>query len=198
LPDAGCADADPNTVDGQSKVFGGCVHVNQVSPGHGWIAYQSFGVDIASGLAFVQTAQIKNHDEIAAACEAMTVQGVSGWRLPTIDEARLLAGGCTPTASGGSCPISDPSCLNSSCGFASPQCESCLGSQGPHKSKGYCRPEVPFCLNAATSSACQDCSTVGFWTYGIINGNFYSAKATDQMFLICVKADVPGALPCSL
>jgi hypothetical protein len=198
LDNPGCADADPATVDGQSAAFGGCVHINQVSPGHGWVAYQSFGVDIASGLSFVQTAQIKNHDEIAAACAAMTVQGVSGWRLPTIDEARLLAGGCEPTAPGGSCLLSDPDCLSSSCGFASPDCESCFGGQGPHKSKGYCRPEVPFCLNAATSSACADCATVGFWTYGIINGNFYSAKSTDQMFVICVKEDVPRALPCSL
>jgi hypothetical protein len=169
-----------------------------VTPGHGWVAYESFGVDIASGLAFVQKNDIKSHDDIAAACAAMTVQGVSNWRLPTIDEARLLAGGCAPTAAGGTCPLDDPGCLSSTCGFKSPECESCLGNQGPHKSKGYCRPEVPFCLNAATSSACEDCPTPGYWTYGIINGNFYSAKATDTMFTICVKENVPSALPCSL
>jgi hypothetical protein len=198
LDNAGCADASPDTVDGQSKIFGGCIHVNQVTPGHGWVAYESFGVDIASGLAFVQKNDIKNHDDIATACAAMNVQGVSNWRLPTIDEARLLAAGCAPTAPDGTCPLNDPGCLDSSCGFKSPECESCFGNQGPHKSKGYCRPEVPFCLNAATSSACPDCATPGFWTYGVINGNFYSAKTSDTMFTICVKDNVPGALPCSL
>ncbi|HVY28593.1 MAG TPA: hypothetical protein VHB79_18685 [Polyangiaceae bacterium] len=198
LPNAGCADANPDTVDGQSKIFGGCVHINQVTPGHGWVAYESFGVDIASGLAFVQKNDIKSHADIEAACAAMNVQGVSNWRMPTIDEARLLAGGCAPTAPDGTCPLDDPACLSSTCGFKSPECESCIGNQGPHKSKGYCRPEVPFCLNAATSSACEDCPTPGFWTYGIINGNFYSAKASDTMFTICVKENVAGALPCSL
>lgn len=199
LESAGCADANSATVDGQSAVFGGCVHINQVSPGIGWIAYESFGVDIASGLAFAQKGNTtSDHDGIAAACAGLTVQGISGWRLPTIDEARLLAGGCAPTATGGSCQLSDPSCLGKDCGFTSPACESCIGGQGPHKTKDYCRPEVPLCLNLTTSSACSDCPTAGYWTYGVINGNFYSAAASSAGFIVCVKSDVPKAVPCSL
>jgi hypothetical protein len=199
IENAGCADANAATVDGQSAVFGGCVHINQVSPGVGWIAYESFGVDIASGLAFAQKGNTtSDHDGIAAACAGLTVQGIGGWRLPTIDEARLLAGGCAPTATGGSCQLSDPSCLGKDCGFASPACESCVGGQGPHKTKDYCRPEVPLCLNLTTSSACPDCATSGYWTYGVINGNFYSAAPASSGFIICVKADVPQAVPCGL
>lgn len=199
LEDAGCADANAATVDGQSALFGGCMHINQVSPGVGSIAYESFGVDIATGLAFAQKGSgTSDHDGIVAACAALTVQGVSGWRLPTIDEARLLAGGCAPTAPGGTCPLKDPSCLGKDCGFAMPACESCIGNMGPHKTKGYCRPEVPLCINLTTSSACPDCGAAGYWTYSIINGNFYSAAPNAGGFIVCVKDDVPGAVPCDL
>jgi hypothetical protein len=135
--------------------------------------------------------------EAADFCASFSIVGLTEWRLPTITEARSLAGGCANTAPGGSCPISDPSCLDASCGLSA-DCASCSFGAGPNvPGNGYCRADVMLCIAFHTSSSCPDCPTPGgVWSYGSLNGNFFAGALTQEFFPVCVMENIPRAVPC--
>jgi hypothetical protein len=114
------------------------------------------------------------------------VNGVGGWSVPTINQVRALAAGCAVTAPGGSCALSDPSCLSQSCGA----CTSCLGGSGPSAGL-YCRPNVRICFGLRTRSACSDCAAASDWSYGVSNGNFLARAATTRFASFCVRPGFP-------
>ncbi len=204
IENPGCADANADTIDFESAVYGGCAHFADLGPNRGWVQYGSeatgFAVDVETGLGWLvrTTDGLMNRAEAAAFCESLSVHGLADWRLPTIDEARSLAAGCEDTAPGGSCPLADPVCLAASCGFSSGECESCKAHSGPHGGSGdFCRAEVTICLTMHTSSSCADCGTPGEWAYGVINGNFYSASGDARNFFpVCVMSAIPRGVPC--
>jgi len=197
----GCADADDTTTDFQSGEFQGCLHWRDLGDGHGWINYETFSgfhYDLQTSLGWVMRADSGSMTLAQAAdfCASFSVAGLSDWRLPTIDEARSLAGGCDNTAEGGSCPISDSSCLTSSCGLGT-DCTSCMANAGPHvPGNDYCRTDVMLCSVFHTTSSCPDCSAPGDWRYSPLNGNFYSASVEDAFFPACVMENIPRAVPC--
>lgn len=200
ISNAGCADADGTTTDFQSGEFQGCLHWRDLGEGHGWIYYETFGgfhYDLGTSLGWVVRTDISvTQAEAADFCANFSVAGLSDWRLPTIDEARSLAGGCDNTAPGGSCPLSDSSCLDSSCGLGT-GCTSCQSGLGPNlPGNSYCRADVMVCNNFHTSSLCPDCSTPGDWRYGPGNGNFFASAADDAIFPVCVMENIPRAVPC--
>ncbi len=158
---------------------------------------QGFAVDQKTGLGWLARPSegTKTLAEVEAFCADLTVQGLSDWRVPTIDEARSLAAGCSATAPGGSCALSDPSCLGASCGLSG-QCTSCTWGAGP-KSGSYCRAEATICLGFHTTSTCSDCMSPGNWSYGPGNGNFYSNATTNPTFAVCVMSNVPNGVPCA-
>jgi hypothetical protein len=197
---AGCADADEETTDFESGEFQGCLHWRDLGAGQGWIQYDTSGgfhYDLSTSLGWVlRTTSNVTLAQAADFCANFEIAGLSDWRLPTINEARSLAGGCVNTAPGGSCTLSDSSCLNASCGLGS-ECTSCSFGAGPYPpSNDYCRPDVEICLSMHTSSMCPDCPTPGDWRYGPINGNFFSASVDQTLFPVCVMENIPRALPC--
>lgn len=202
IVNAGCADADDTTTDFQSGEFQGCLHWRDLGDGQGWIHYETFGgfhYDLTTSLGWVIRTDSGTMTLAQAAefCDSFSVVGLSDWRLPTIDEARSLAGGCDETAPGGSCPLSDSSCLTSSCGI-SEECSSCLGNAGPYTPGNYyCRTDTKLCSGFHTTSLCPDCSTPGGnWRYGTINGNFFAGSVDQGLFPVCVMENIPNAVPC--
>jgi len=198
---AGCADADDATTDFESGEFQGCLHWRDLGAGQGWIEYDAFGgfyYDLSTSLGWVlRTTSSVTLAQAADFCASFEISGLSDWRLPTINEARSLAGGCANTAPGGSCTISDSSCLNASCGLGS-ECTSCAFGGGPYPPSGdYCRADVKLCNVMHTSSLCPDCTTPGDWRYSPINGNFFSASVDQTLFAVCVMENIPRAVPCS-
>lgn len=201
IVNAGCADADDGTTDFQSGEFQGCLHWRDLGDGLGWIHYETFGgfhYDLQTALGWVTRTNSGTMTlaEVEAFCLSFSIAGLSDWRVPTIDEARSLAGGCAETAPGGSCPLSAASCLSASCGI-SEDCTSCTGNAGPYQPGNYyCRTDVELCSGFHTTSLCPDCLTPGDWRCGTINGNFISGSVDDAQFPTCVMENIPNAVPC--
>lgn len=202
LENAACADAKAGTLDFESPHYLGCGHWTDLGNGEGWVEYgetlsQGFAVDQKTGLGWLMRPNEgpMTLAQVEAFCADLNVQGLDAWRVPTIDEARSLAAGCSATAPGGTCPLSDSTCLTASCGLSN-QCTSCTWGDGP-KSGSYCRPEATVCGGFHTTSTCSDCMTPGNWSYGPGNGNFFSNAATNQAHAVCVMSNVPNGVPCA-
>lgn len=202
IANPGCADADPDTIDFQSVEFGGCLHWSDLGAGKGWIHYETsagFHYDLNTGLGWVVvvSAGTLTQAEAAAFCSDFSIAGLSDWRLPTIDEARSLAGGCPDTAPGGSCPLEDAGCLTEDCGLGD-ACSSCTANLGPRMPGNYyCRAEAKVCQSFHTTSLCPDCSNPGDWRYSPLNGNFYASTVDEETWPVCVMENIPNAIPCS-
>lgn len=86
--------------------------------------------DPATGLTWQDPPFPERHawSDGAAACAALEIDGVGGFRLPTIDELRTLARGCDATVSGGACEVTTL-CLATSCGTE--VCQGCTENGGP-------------------------------------------------------------------
>jgi hypothetical protein len=198
LDASSCDDNNAATSDFYSPLYG-CGHVFDANPGDGdaWITYDAgFHVDVATGLGWFFPGGFRSASAATSECDALSVTGLSDWRMPTIDDARTLAGGCAPTMSGGTCPLHDPSCLTLSCGQQQPACNSCLGGSGPHPGHGYCKVDVAVCSHFHTSSLCSDCddASIKDWIYGPSNGNFIDFDPPAGIPTACVSI-VPGGVP---
>jgi hypothetical protein len=184
-----CADDnDPNSTVESHPVHGCGLRWNLPNDSSGdWIEFDSgLQVDLETGAGWMAPGGSLTRDELAAACNSLTVNGVGGWTVPTINQVRALAAGCAATAPGGSCGLSDPSCLSQSCG----SCASCLGGNGPAAGL-YCRPNVRICFGLRTRSACSDCDEPSDWSYGVSNGNFLARTATTRFASFCVRPGFP-------
>ena len=103
-----------------------------------------------------------------------------------------MAGGCAPTAPGGTCPLDDPTCLTNACGFDGTDCGSCQGGKGPNAGS-YCRPEVQLCDMSQTTSMCSNCAAGNdVWGYSPVNGNFTTQAQGDRRNALCVTHNVPN------
>lgn len=181
-------DSDPNSTLQSHPVYGcGQRWSLPNDPSGDWIEFSSgLHVDLETGTGWMAPGGSLTRDELAAACSTLTVNGVGGWSVPTIDQTRELAAGCATTAPGGSCALSDPSCLSQSCGA----CSSCLGGSGPAVGL-YCRPNVRICFGLRTRSACSDCGEASDWSYGVSNGNFLPRTAVTRFASFCVRPGFP-------
>ena len=191
-----CDDGNPATFDFYHPTYG-CGHKFDANPSDNdaWITYDvGFHVDVATGRGWALPPGSRNAAAAAAACLAYSVAGLDDWRMATIDDARSIAGGCAPTAAGGSCPIDDPGCLATACGQG-PACDSCQGGQGPNNG-AYCKVDVGVCTHFHTSSVCTDCGDAGVmdWIYGTSNGNFIPFNSLSGIPTACVST-VPGGVP---
>jgi hypothetical protein len=193
-----CDDEKATTQDFYNPPYG-CGHKFDLDSedNQAWIVYDAgFSVDVPTGRGWAQLNGFRSLDAAKTACEGFSVAGLTDWRLPTIDDARSLAGGCPKTALGGSCPISDAEGRlgKDSSGYLTGECESCYGLAGPHSGGYYCKVDTTICFTFHTTSICSDCITPGDWRYGPINGNFYSSVSGEGIPTVCVT-DVPGGIP---
>lgn len=162
-----------------------------------WIVFDAgFSADPQTGYGWIDLSMNVGSGTLADAqsqCEAFSVGGLGNWRVPTIDEARTLAAGCAATASGGTCPIHDASCLTQQCGYGKDaECSSCQAGGGPAAGKAYCNPDSTLCTFFHTSSLCSDCASPDAqdWEYGPSNGNFTPGNVSDAIATVCVTSGV--------
>lgn len=166
----------------------GCGHRIEGGAGGDWITFVS-GLHV--GYGWYPTGASLNLTDATEACDDLTLAGLSGWVLPSIDHMRTLLDGCSGNESGGACRISDPGCLDELCGTDA-ACPSCPGGAGPNNG-AYCRANVPICTTTHTSSSCfVGCGSNTVWHTNISNGDFGSHSMHDLMGAICVQTSVSG------
>lgn len=85
---------------------------------------QGVAVEKVGSLYWSEVAPKKmNYNEANNYCRRLNEGGISGWRLPTIDELRTVVQNCNGTVPGGACRVSEVNgCLASNCLSNSCQC----------------------------------------------------------------------------
>ena len=195
-----CDDGKASTVDFVSATHG-CGHLIDSDPndGQSWIVFDAgFSVDPKSKYGWYINAEGEDGGNLIGnqtKCAALGFPGLDDWRVPTIDDVRTLAVGCATTASGGTCPLHDPSCLSQQCAYGgTPECESCQGGLA----HDYINVDSVFETRPFfhTSSICSDC-TGGEkdWVYLKGNGNFFAYGTAFGSPTVCVITNVADALP---
>lgn len=123
-------------------------------------------------------------------CSALTFDGYSDWRLPTISELRSLVKGCTNTVSGGSCGVKDTCTSYGTC-FTS--CSSCTsgygsGSSGKYWDSNLTHTGTSF-LSLTTLSDYPSYSwSINFLTAALVYDYSSTAKS-----VICVRGTMSSA-----
>lgn len=105
--------------------------------------YEECFIDGETGLAWELVPQGGNPNVVDAIayCDALTLLGSGGWRLPTVDELRSLMGGCPDTGSGGACGLTDD-CASAEC--RDDACDGCIDApnEGPAMFGCYWNPNL--------------------------------------------------------
>jgi hypothetical protein len=117
-------------------------------------------------------------------CTGLTWNGLTGWRLPDVDELRSLLRGCTGTDTGGSCGVTD-SCLNSTC--VTGACAGCSSLGGPAPGGAYWPAQITGSINYYwTASAEGDVSGNG-WYVDFRDGAVAGLDGNNGGSLRCVQ-----------
>jgi hypothetical protein len=101
-------------------------------------------------------------------CNNLTEGGYNDWRLPTVNELRTLLINCPSTVSGGSCKLSDPGCLTTSCHSNCTACtQNDTGYYSRFKDTGY----------FWSSSPQTDTSGSYYWMVSFSNGSILTGSS---------------------
>lgn len=145
-------------------------------------------VEPVTGLTWTVTpvGTMKTRDEAVAVCEAAAVAGQSGWRLPTVAEARGLVRDCADLEVGGACPAGD-GCLDSTC-----NADTCKTCQTPSSQPGgQCKAvlEMQQGWDGApwywTSDEAAD--TGQYWVYNLCQGALNVVYGASLYDVRCVR-----------
>jgi hypothetical protein len=81
------------------------------------VSNQGIWTDPISGLSWQNPSpySLFLYHEAVSYCSNLSLEEQFDWRLPDINELRSLVRGCPPIELGGSCPVADPDCLESTC-----------------------------------------------------------------------------------
>lgn len=105
--------------------------------------YEECFIDDVTGLAWELVPQGGNPNvaDALAYCDALTLLGSGGWRVPTVDELRSLLRGCPDTASSGACGLTDD-CATADC--RDDACDGCIDTpnEGPAMFGCYWNPNL--------------------------------------------------------
>ncbi|MDB4987489.1 MAG: hypothetical protein JWN04_2667 [Myxococcaceae bacterium] len=103
-------------------------------------------------------------------CLSLNFAGLTTWVVPEIDAVRTLAAGCTATAAGGACPVTEmrvSPVTDGSC--------TCADGTPPPSAAGFCRPELSSCDTLWTRTWCGadglECGTYQHWFYLSTDGS---------------------------
>jgi hypothetical protein len=182
-------DTDPSSTIERHPRFGCGQRWDLASdPTDPWLVFDTgLHIDLETGNGWFAPGGSLTLAELTTRCATLSVDGIGGWSVPTIDQVRQLAAGCAATESGGACGLSHPSCLSQACG----QCSSCLGGAGPAPGGTYCRPNTQLCFGLHTRSTCSDCDVASDWSYGVSNGNVLARASTTRFGSFCVRPGFP-------
>jgi hypothetical protein len=143
--------------------------------------------DMTSGLCW-HTDSLSDgmtHRDAQLYCQAL-VGGLSGWRLPTIDELKAQVRGCAATET---CTVSDPGCLDSTCApnDSSHPCYGCEELAGPGPAGCYWQNAFgTTCLERTVSGIeVSDGSGTEHWTVAFSTGAVQDDFSAGSV--LCVK-----------
>ena len=110
-------------------------------------------------------------------CNNYSEGGLSGWHLPDIDELRTLITNCSGTQTGGSCSVSDPSCLIYSECWVEAYCYAC-GNDTNHSK-----------LNdtGILWSNSYDPATGNEWVVDFNYGDILTSDTNESYYIRCVR-----------
>jgi hypothetical protein len=190
-------DGNAQSVEFIHPVYG-CGHrFGAVTSSDYWVVFDSgFHYDRKTGYGWHVLYDLSNRTEAVSRCKALTVGGLSGWQLPSIDHVRTVTAGCAPITVGGTCPLSS-TCESFDCGHGA-QCASCFGAHGPGLNGNYCRANARICPNGHTTGLCSDCAAHGYsseyteWVYVAGNGDFGVLPPSYVIQTFCVTPQVPN------
>lgn len=121
--------------------------------------YEECFLDADNGLAWelVPMGGNPNVADAVAYCDALTLLGSGGWRVPTVDELRSLMRGCPQTRTDGACGLTDD-CATVDC--RDDACDGCIDTPGGGPAGGcYWDPNLH-----------GECS--GYWSSTSAGGGF--------------------------
>ena len=148
--------------------------------GDGGSANGSACCDPKSGLTWERVAPgQKSRYTAKSYCAALTQNGWSDWRLPSISELRSLIRGCPATQSGGICGVTD-SCLGINCW------KSCDGCEAERRCKWDTALMSEMCGSYWSSSSYAGDTTYA-WSVDFSYGCVYDVFKTNTYNARCVR-----------
>jgi hypothetical protein len=165
-----CDDGNPDTFD-SCHVHRGCAHVQA-----GLIRYDAGWIyDTKTKLGWYYDGSLKNYGQAQTTCAALEMPGVTHWTLPKIDPLRGLIQGCSDTETGGTCPLTDPSCLDAGCGGYG-MCTACApGVGGVYLKTGFTPPGLLSPSNLFSRSPVKNVANK-VWAVGLSSGSVYQRE----------------------
>ena len=211
----GCDDNDPGTVDIDHPILGCCHRTTKdwdgnptgTCPGPGCdpVSTAEFAIcgdlelDTSTNMVW-SAAKMMVAGDLAAHCSTLAAGGLSGWKVPTVNEARTLFTKCAPVLPGGSCKLEDPTCLDQGGSCA---CGSCIGGASSYGAvligiaRRYCKPGFTGCEKFGwTGSDCTNCGATPAkrWSYQFINGAIVAMDVADKLDGRCyIQLAIDGA-----
>jgi len=133
-----------------------------------------------------RVAEAKTRDGAIAACSGLTLEGLGGWRLPTVGEARGLYRDCPDLEVGGTCQIG-AGCLDSTCNDAS--CKTCQTASS--QPAGQCKALQAFQQGwegAGWYWTSDEAADLGqYWVYNLCQGAFNVVVGGSMYDVRCVR-----------
>ena len=138
--------------------------------------------DSSSGLTWsARASSIYTWQDAVDYCSSYSEGGLSGWRLPNINELRTLIKNCAGSQTGGSCAVQDPDCLSFSCWSDSCYCDDMENNGGYYSKLGD--DDNVYLWSSSTRSD----STNGAWLVVFNYGGVGSDSKTSSRYVRCVR-----------
>ena len=116
-------------------------------------------------------------------CDALTIDGKSDWRVPSISELRSLVRNCTAsyTAPIDGCNVSDSCSMASQC-FSANSCQACAGAACYGESN-----LADICQSEWSSTSNMGATNSQHWTLNFIDGGIIPQNDTSSHYVRCVS-----------
>ena len=153
--------------------------------GGGYAAWE----DPDTGLVWQDpTGDQQSWEEAVDYCDALEIDGQSGWQLPTIDEMRTIVNGCSATEPGGECQVTD-SRNSSTDDWTEETCQHpCEWMEGPGEGGAYYVDGLHGSAGIAWSSTPDSSNDDWVWALAFTTGAIDTGETSGVNYMTrCVR-----------